>query len=169
MKGRGALPDFEWGKRVHVHLGRRVFDGTADIQIGVAGVLGVDAALHAYLGGAASPCLGTTTRDLVEVEVVGCTSQILAELALGEGAELTLEVADVGVVDIAIDDIGDLVAIDLAAQRVGRSHDGHEVVTPRGEQFSDLRLVERLAPTRPGAERRGPRRWVQGTGAPEAV
>ena len=49
-------------------------------------------------------------RDLVEVEVVGLAAQVLAQLALGEGAELAAEVADVGVVDVAVDDVGDRIA-----------------------------------------------------------
>ena len=98
-----------------MHLRHRRLDGAANIQIGGTGVLGVDATLHAHLGCTAIPCLDTATCDLIEVEVVGRTSQIFAELPLGERAELTLEVADVGVVDIAIHDVGDLVAVYLAA------------------------------------------------------
>src|SRR6202040_2838262 len=97
----------------------RLFDGAADVEVGGAGVFRVDAALQADFGGAALPGLLAAPDDLVHVEIVGPAAQILAELALREGAELAAEIADVGVVDVAGDDIGDRVAIDRAAQPVG--------------------------------------------------
>ena len=61
--------------------------------------------------------------DLVEGEIVGRAAQVLVRAALREGAELAAEVADVGVVDVAVDDVAHDVAADRAAQRVGRARD----------------------------------------------
>jgi hypothetical protein len=44
-------------------------------------------------------------------------------LALGEGAEPAAIGADVGVVDVTVDDVADGVAADVAAERVGGTGD----------------------------------------------
>ena len=74
----------------------------------------MDAALHADFGGAAVPGFLRAPHDLLRGEVVGRAAQVGRELALGEGAEAAAEVADVGVVDVAHDGVGDRVADDLA-------------------------------------------------------
>src|SRR5205823_12102814 len=102
-----------------MQAGYRLLDRPAHRQIGGAGIFRVDAALQADLGGAALPGFLAAPDDLVHVEIVGPAAQILAELALRESAELAAEIADVGVVDVAGDDIGDRLAVDLAAQPVG--------------------------------------------------
>ena len=63
--------------------------------------------------------------------------------ALGEGAELAAVGADVGVVDVAVDDVGDRVADAPGAQLIGCPADGREVRPPRIEQRHDVRLVQR--------------------------
>src|SRR5438132_8898562 len=116
----GTLPDFERREGMDVDAGDRFLDRPADRQIGRPGVFRVDAALQADLGGAALPGFLDPSPDLREVEVVGPAAQIFAELALREGAELTAEIADVGVVDVAGHDIADHVPIDPLAELVGR-------------------------------------------------
>src|SRR3972149_1683312 len=93
--------------------------GVEDIKVGPAGVARMDAALHADLGCAAIPCLAPAARDLIEVKVVSRAAQGIAELAFGKCAELAAITADVGVIDVAIDDVGNCVAIDARAQRIG--------------------------------------------------
>ena len=84
--------------------------------------------------------------DLVEVEIVGPAAQVLAELALGEGAELAAEVADVGVVDVAVDDVADGVAADLArAARRPRAQTASKSSPRACEQRDDVGFVERRA------------------------
>src|SRR5215469_12526361 len=115
----GALPDLKRRKGVDMDAGHRLFDRVADRKIGGAGVFGMDAALQADLGGAAFPSLLDTASDLPKVEVVGPAAQVLAELALGKGAKLTAEVADIGIVDIAGYDVADGVAVNPPSQPVG--------------------------------------------------
>src|SRR5277367_2812102 len=49
---RRALRDLQWRKGVNVHIRDRGLDGAANAEIGLAGVLWMDTALQAYLGGA---------------------------------------------------------------------------------------------------------------------
>ena len=102
----------------------------------------MDAALHADFGGSPVPGLGDAAADLVEVEVVGPAAQVLGEPALGEGAELAFEVADIGVVDVAVHHIGDNVAREPRADPVGRLGDGVEVIVAGLEQPHDSGFVE---------------------------
>jgi hypothetical protein len=53
--------------------------------------------------------------DFIERQIIGPAAQIGGELAFGEGAELAAEGADVGVVDVAVDHIGDALAADGGA------------------------------------------------------
>ena len=85
------------------------------LDIGRAGIVGMDAALQTDLGGAAIPRFLRAANDLLHLQVVRRAAQRLVRLAFGEGAELATIIADVGVVDVAVDDVTD----DLAADRRG--------------------------------------------------
>ena len=138
----GAGADLQRREGVHVHVGRRRLHRLDDGEIGVAGVAGLDAALQAHLGGAARPGFRRARRDLGHVQIVGLVAMAEIVPALGEGAELAAVGADVGVVDVAVDDVGDGVADALGAQLVGRPADGREVRPARVEQRHDVRLVQ---------------------------
>ena len=125
--------------------GTACLDGAADRFVGLAGVVGMDAALQADLGGAALPRLDGAPRHLLQREIVGLAAQVVVRAALGEGAEAAAEVADVGVVDVAVDDVADDVAAHRLAQRVGRAGDMAIVGVARREQPLDLGMVEPLA------------------------
>ena len=152
-EGLGALPHFERREGMDMQPRHRLLDRAADAEIGGAGIFRVDAALQADFGRAALPRFLAAPDDLVHVEVVGPAAQILAELALREGAELAAEIADVGVVDVAGDDIGDRVAIDLAAQPVGRGADQVESIAARLEQGDDVAFAEGFAGGSAGEDR----------------
>ena len=94
----------------------------------------VDPALEADLDGAAVPRLVRAADDLLVRHHVRGAAQVLGELAFRERAEAALEVADVRVVDVPRDDVGDLVAVHLAAQRVGGGEDAVELVAAGGER-----------------------------------
>ena len=130
--------------------GSACFDRAADREIGRAGIFRVDAALQADFGGAALPGLLAAPDDFVEVEIVGPAAQILAELALREGAELAAEIADIGVVDVAGDDIGDGVARHLAAQPVGG---GADFVRNRRRAPANRRTISASVRVSPAAAR----------------
>src|SRR5580704_5305242 len=122
--------------------GRAVPHGPANVDIGLAGEAGFDAALHAHFGGAPLPCLARPPPDLLERKRVGLAAQVLAHLALRERAKLALEVAHIRVVDVAGDDIGDDVATGLAPQRVGSCAYGGELVAASPKQARDLGLFQ---------------------------
>ena len=105
----------------------------------------MNAALHAHFRGAALPRFPRAALDFLVAEVVGAPAQVFRQLALGEGAELALEVADVGVVDVAVHDERNHIAVGLLAQKVGGLHHGVEVVAARLDQADDLLLIQRLA------------------------
>ena len=132
-----AVHDLHGREGVHVDLGEARLDGDQHVPVGEGAHLGVDAALHAHFGRAAGDCL----LDLAEhdVDAVG-VGVVLPALAL-EGAELAVHEADVGEVDVAVDDVGDLVAHVRRPDRVRAAHQCHEVVALRAEE--GLALVDR--------------------------
>jgi hypothetical protein len=112
----------------------------------------VDPALKADLGRAALPRLLRPPHDLVQRHEVGRAAQVLGELALRECAEAAAEVADVRVLDVACDDVGDLVAADLAAEAVRGSEDALALRAAGTQEPGELLLAE----LRPGElERQG--------------
>src|SRR6185312_13572293 len=98
-----------------VHARYCRLDGLADADIGFSGVIRVNAALQAHFRGAAIPCLLRAADDLAPFQVVRRAAQRLVRLALGEGAELATIVADVGVVDVAVDNVTNDLAADGTA------------------------------------------------------
>ena len=139
---RRALADLERREGVNVHVGRRRLHRAGYRDVGLAGVIGMDAALETDLGRAPIPGLAHAPRNLFEVEVVGRSAQPCARPSLGESAEPAGVRADVGVVDVAVDDIGDGISGDLAPHRVRRFHDRIEPAAARGEKVGDLAVVQ---------------------------
>ena len=129
-----------------VQVGQLGPDRLDQLDVPLAGEAGMDAALQAHLGAAAVPRLVAAAQDLLAPEQVGGAAQVLGQLALREGAEAALEVADVGVVDVPADDVGDLVAVALGAHLIGRARQQVDLGAARLEQRSCLRLrvVRRL-------------------------
>ena len=129
----------------------RAYDG----EVVVARERRVDAALQADLGRAAFPRLAQRAHDLVVRDEVRRAAQVRRELALREGAEAAAEVADVRVLDVARDDVGDLVAVDLAAQPVGGGEDTLAFLAARAEEARQLVLPELVARVSTGSASRG--------------
>ena len=103
---------------------------------------GMDTALQADLGGAELNGLGHAPLDLRHVERIAGPAQRVRAAALGERAEPARVAADVRVVDVAVDDIGDCAADRRRAQFIRSAHDGREVLALGAEQCRDLALVE---------------------------
>ncbi len=125
-----------------MHIRNRRFDGAANGEIGLAGIIRMDAALKADLGGAPLPRLARAAHDFIEGKVIRRATQRLMRLALGESAERAAIGAYVGVVDVAVDDVADGVAADRPAQRIGRGDNAPVIGVARGEQPHDLRFVQ---------------------------
>src|SRR5580693_6070812 len=119
---------------MYVKIWAASLDFRSDFEICCPREVGMDASLHAYLGCAGLPRLDRTIADLLEREGV----RVGVGAALGERAEPAAGVADVGEVDVAGDDVRDVVADDLAAQRVGDPGQRLQVGAVRGQQGDGL-------------------------------
>ena len=111
----GAVQHFLGGKAVDVHLRQGFLDGGAEADVQIALHLGRQAGLDAYLGGAVIPRFLGAADDFLDGEVVAL---LFAEIA-AEGAEAATLDADIGEIDVAVDDVGGDVAHGAAAQFVG--------------------------------------------------
>ena len=137
----------------------------------------MDAALHAHFGGAARPCLGDAARDLAVVKVVGRAAQVGVLPPFREGAKTARVVADVGVVDIAVDRIAHSVAASGAAHGICGGAHCFDFVAARGEETRDFAFAQAFTGAGAGeqpVESRGPdacrrgkrRRCAGGAGTP---
>lgn len=110
-----------------MHVRNRFFHCPRQREISIAGVTGVDAALHANFGGAALPGFMHSPLHFIEFEIVRFTAQILACLAFGERAKLAAKITNVRVVDVARDDVTHGGRINFRAQAVRAIADPVEV------------------------------------------
>jgi hypothetical protein len=102
----------------------------------------VDARLHADLGRAVVDGLVHAAHELLAIVLVG----VGRALALPEAAERAADDADVGDVDVAVDDEGHRVARQLGAQLVGGLAQVLDRLGPRlGEERRELVLGQALA------------------------
>jgi hypothetical protein len=124
---------------MHMQAGRRGLHGAHDVQVVAAVVARVDAALDADLGGAASLGLDRAPHDLGQVELVGRAAQRLMPATARERTEQAAMPTDVGVGDVAVDDIADHVAVGFAPQGIGRRANLQGIRAPRLEQGGDVR------------------------------
>jgi hypothetical protein len=83
--------------------------------------------------------------NFFEVEVIRPPAQIFAELALRKGAKLAAEITDVGVVDVAGDDVAEVVAAMRRAERIGRLADDVKGVTATCEESDNIVFIQRPA------------------------
>ncbi len=185
-EGRGALAHLQRREGVDVHAGPGGLHGAQDRDIGLAGVLRMNAALQADLGGALRPGLLDAPGDLGQRQVVGPVARAGLGGGLGEGAEAAAVGADVGVVDVAVDHVGHGLAASAPAQLVGGGDHRFSRCAAGCEQPDDVALRERGAARRAGQDRvqavmrrqrrrcaqrplDRPRRGVGDAGAPGAV
>jgi hypothetical protein len=138
---------------VNVHAWNGGAHRATYLHIGVAGETRVDAALHTHFGRTALPGLSRAPGNLVQRQIVRAAAQVLAHLAFGEGAELAFERADIGVIDVARDDVRNDVAAGLPSQRIGRRTYRGKLVAARLEQAHDVAVRERamIGPRSPEA------------------
>ena len=141
-KGGRALGDFQRGKGMDVHARNRLSDRRANTDIGFAGIIRMDAALQADLGGATVPGFLRAAGDFLHREIIGRAAQGFVGFSLGKRAELAFVVADIGVVDVTVDDVTDHVTADGAAKRVGRACYVGIIDIAGGKQAHDFGFVE---------------------------
>ena len=120
-----AEVDLLGGVRVDVEVGKLALQPHQDLAIQVVILAGVDATLDADLGGAAGDAIPGLLGDLLQAAVEG----VLVVAVSREAAEAAAVVADVGEVDVPVDDEGDVAAHVLGAGDVGRTGESLEVGT----------------------------------------
>ncbi len=145
-----AVGDLHGGERVDVHVGDAALDRGDKVDVSRGREVRVDAALHADLGGAEAPGLLGAVAHLVEGKRVG----IRVGPSLGEGAEAAADVAHVGEVDVAVDDVRDLLTDGVTAQVVGEPGQRSEEVAVSGHQREGVVVREAARIGLGGAERR---------------
>ncbi len=99
-----------------MHIWRSLFDGGTNIQIGLTGIVRMNTALQAHFRRAAIPAFRRASPDFCHVQSVGFAAKRFRCLAFGKGTEGAAIGANIGVVDIAIYDIGDIVTVGSLAQ-----------------------------------------------------
>src|ERR1700733_1427603 len=102
----------------------------------------MDSTLHANFGGAACPSLGGATAYFIDRQIVRLAAKRSRRLSLGECTEGTFVFADIGVVDVTIDDVADGIAADFLPERVGSAGDLTDFAIARAAQALDRRDVE---------------------------
>ncbi len=133
-----SLPHFEGGEGVQVQARDLRLDRPEDVQVEVAREVGVDPALQGDLGGTPLPGLPGPVDDLRDVHQVGLAPQVQAARPLGEGTEPAAEVAEIRVVDVAIDDVGHGVADRPTPELIGGPGHRLDLGPPRPEQHRQL-------------------------------
>src|SRR5262249_49115295 len=123
--------------------GRCALHRAADLEIGLAGELWMDAALETDLRRALLPRFARALADFLEGEEVGHVAQAGLGGRLREGAERARAGADVRVVDVAIQEVGRGVADARASQLVRGVADRAGGTVTRPEQGDDLGFVQR--------------------------
>ncbi len=119
-----AVDDLHGRESVNVHAGYGLLYRAQNVAIVERRQAVRQAALNADFGGADFPGFDGLLRDLLEAEEVG----VGFARAAAEGAELAADEADIGEIDIAIDDVGDDIAGQLATQGIGGDQQAEQVV-----------------------------------------
>ena len=81
---------------------------------------------------------------VLEFERVGGSAQIPGASTFGERAEAAVVQTDVGVVDVAIDDVGHRIADRLVTQLIGRGNQRVQIAALGTEESNDIGFVERV-------------------------
>ena len=123
-----------------MQAGNRLLDRPDDREVVVTGERRMDPALEADLGRAAIPGFLAAAHDFLVRHEVRRTAQVRGELAFRERTEAAAEVTDVRVLDVARDDVADLVAAHLAPEAVRSGKHPVALVAARAKEPRDLIL-----------------------------
>src|SRR3954447_1996534 len=132
----GAVDDLHRAERVQVDARLPALHLAGQVEVGGAGQVGVDAALHADLGGTGGPRLVDPVADLGHRQRVG----VGVGAPLGERTEPAASVADIGEVDVPVHDVGDVVTVDVTTDGIGERRHGVEVCPVGAQQRQVLRV-----------------------------
>src|SRR5438105_9437410 len=108
------MDELAGAETVNINLGKLVFDMRKEVKIPLQSQLGMMPALHENLRAALPDCFLNFFVDLLMRDYVG----VIVAFHAVKRAKLAIDIADVRVVDVSINDIGD---DPVAASLVGRS------------------------------------------------
>src|SRR5438093_1400007 len=128
-----------------MQLRHRSLDRAHDREVVVAGERRMDSTLQADLRRAPLPRLLAAAHDLLVRNEIRGAAQVGRQLPLREGAEAAAEVAHVRVLDVARDDVRDLLAADFAPEAVGGGEHAVALMAASTEQTNELLLAELVA------------------------
>ena len=132
----GDAEDFAGGEAVQMHLRKALLDAAEERLEPVDFEIGMNAALHEHTGAAHLDGFGDLLVDLIKVEEVALFAARTLDGRI-EGAERAVLGADVGVIDVAVDDVADnAVGMKLAADGVGFHADADQIIG--AEHFESL-------------------------------
>mmetsp|Transcript_4715 Transcript_4715/g.13558 ORF Transcript_4715/g.13558 Transcript_4715/m.13558 type:complete len:257 (-) Transcript_4715:65-835(-) len=124
-----ALRNLQRAEGVHVDPGGSLPRRPQQPQVGVAGEVGVDAALHAHLPSPPVPGLRHAAAHLLQRQVVRLAPHLLGCLAFAEGAKLAGVRTHVGVIDVAIHGEGHPQSGNSLPEAVSGAADSLKIVT----------------------------------------
>ena len=107
---------------MHVNRRSSALHSANDVEVGATRKVGVNPSLQADLRRADGPGFGDATLDFLNRECEG----VVIGATLRKCAEATSGVTDVREIDIAIDHVGDVIAIGLVSQRIGEGRQSRE-------------------------------------------
>src|SRR5262245_53592939 len=142
------MAHLEWCERMDVYLRSRVFGGANDGEVRFPGIAGMDAALHADFGRTTLPRFRDAPGDFFERQIVGFAAFRMRRTAFGKSAKRAAIRADIGVIDIAIDNVAHRIAARCLPQLVSRLAHEIEFLASRPEQADQLLFREGTTLTR---------------------
>ncbi len=121
------------------------FTRAQNVEISLAREARMNAALQTHLRRTALARLERAAHDLGDIEQVRPLRALVLARALRERAERAAVAADVGVIDVAVDDVSGDGAVRLRAQRIRRLADPAEIGAPRIEECRERLPVDVLS------------------------
>ena len=132
---------------MYVHVRYGLLHSPRHVDVVVAVEVGVNTALQGYFGGAQFPRFACAVGDVVEGEQIRCAAQVEAQLTLREAAELALERAYVGGIDVAVVYPCHGVANRVPTQFIGQRRNCVDFGPPRPKQVDDLGMSNLMPQT----------------------
>ena len=120
-----SVDNFHGREGVNVHPRYRFLHRAQDVPIMKRRQLTRQASLNANFGGANLPGVDGFLCDLIEVQEI----RVGVARPPAEGAKFASHEADVGEIDVAIDDVGHQIAHQFSAQHIRRHQQAEEIVT----------------------------------------
>ena len=133
-----AFQDFERRESVHVHGRDGFLHQLRHPHVVIAVEVRVNSTLQTHLGCPTGRCLHNSGNDFLIIEKVRASTQVQRQRTLGETAEGALVCADIRVVDVAVTDEGDRVAIGVRPQLVREFGYRRHLATPGRKQDREL-------------------------------